>query len=277
MWDFFFSKKMSFSTVDGYLSGIKNFYLEIYPQWFLPNHGYDLNRNFFKNFFSNTPKRVILLEGKRIKCFLNFSWQRANRGLETYMIACVSFACICCFRISDLEKLQLDRCEIFEDMLHNEHLFIKVQVLGAKNAKHSETQTIFLQINKTQEQDMLNPAYTLQLIQEWRQSIGTLGSKIFSIPRNIKFSPGILNKYVKTAYTKWKAVKEKTNTNLPTGMSVDILRKSMIKTAICEFGLTTTQLTNLTRHKNTTALQRNYLTHVSTTQNKAFGNALANL
>ena len=78
-------------------------------------------------------------------------------------------------------------------------------------------------------------------------------------------------------FKSWKLAKEPSNRHLPKKMSVDILRKSMIKAAITEFGLTPAQLTSLTRHKSTSALRKNYLTHHSTTQNKGFGDALANL
>ena len=277
MWKFFFDKDKVWTTVDGYLSAVKHFYTAVIPEYFLPNHGYDQSRAFFRQMFPDTPKRTILLEGKRIKCFLTFCWEQKRPGVETYYIECAALGATCCLRISDLERIELENSQIFLDPKHPEHFFLELHIRGAKNAHFAESQRIFLQTRKDQNQDMINPIFVFQQIQEWRKATATFGYKLFTVPRKFGFSKAKLNKHIQNMYVKWKLAKEQSNTHLPKKMSVDILRKSMIKAAITEFGLTPTQLTALTRHKNTGALRKNYLTHYSTTQNRGFGEALANL
>ena len=269
----FFSKDLSWSTIEGYLASVKTFFHSFLPAYFCQEGEFDQTRRFFKHFFRNTSERKILIEFAYLKDFFKFWESHIISQIDMYCFYVCALGTLLCLRKSDLNRICFSKTRI---ILQDRSVsgYFQISIKGAKNAKVSETQTIFFPLTSEDSPVYLSPHLCWSHINNWRRSNIVFGNNLFKLPKKFKFNMKSHNERILLKFQDWKRQLPLPVQNLPFSLSQDFLRKCMISIAVNEFSLRPEELLPLTRHKSTQVLYRNYLSHNSVRQNTSFANKL---
>ena len=270
---FFTRKRVAWSTIDGYLSAVKAFYQKQYPEYFSENGDYQSTRNFLKQNFKSSAKRQELLEWFWLKSFLNFLLKEAISPINSYSNNLAVLGTLFGCRISDIDRIDVSRSGIFEKISFSKKTtFIKMVISGSKTSYNLEDQIVSIPIQEsnTGNHPPLNLRSIWNFIIFWRGTNQVFGKRLFSTPKKITFSTKRHNILLNESYHRWKSQDSIHSKDFPLKITQDFLRKSMIQTCFSEFNLSIQEIQSLTRHKSTSTLSKNYLSHWSVKKNSNY-------